>query len=60
MGSLTEKEIIEMIDDVKSHFTKNRLNDNAYSDASIHGIEVFADTLKSIVPNRILAKEVEQ
>ena len=51
MGSLTEKEIIDLIDEVTEKFTKD-MTGNPYSEAAAQGIEIYADTLKSIIEHR--------
>ena len=60
MGSLTAKEIIDIIDEVTEHFTKDTIKGNACSEASAHGMEVLADTLKIIIPSRIYRKEEQK
>ena len=57
MGSLTEKEIIDLIDEIKDNFVKGTLKGNTYDEISSFGIEMFADTLKSVIPYRIYIKE---
>ena len=56
MGSMTEKEILDIVEEVKNNFVKGMIKGNPYSEASAYGIEMFADVLKSIIPNRIFMK----